>query len=256
MFLVTDTNSTIKAYDVTTFRPTRHWLLSGMDDPWDIRSCPKNRCLYVFNWKPTAFKEIWRVCPESMKVVKKWSTGNDAGRLSVTHDANVLLAVHSNNKINEYTANGQLVRDIKLNVITGVRHPWHAVKLTNGHYVFSYGDLDDAMHGVCVVDGKGQVVRLLCERKGLSLRNLDVPVNLLIDKRGQIMVADHNNGRVLLLNANLEPQKAIISRSQGLRKPIRLAMDEASGCLYVADCEFDFATRKWKEGEVLIMRIK
>lgn len=70
------------------------------------------------------------------------------------------------------------------------------------------------------------------------------------------MVADHNNGRVLLLSPNLEPLKAIISRSQGLRKPVRLALDEVNGFLYVVDCEFDFATRKWQEGEVLIMRIK
>ena len=60
-------------------------------------------------------------------------------RLSVTDESNVILTVFNKNKLNEYSPDGQLIREINLSSDAGIRHPWHAIKLTNGHFVVSHG---------------------------------------------------------------------------------------------------------------------
>lgn len=258
MFLITDKDATIEAFDTTTFSSTRRWSVDGMNDPQDIRACPRNSCLYVFNWKGTsaATKEIVRVCPETRTVAKRWSTGSDAGRLSVAEDTSVLLSVHNNNKLNEYASHGRLIAEVRLDFVPGCNHPWHAVKLSRDQYVVAYGDVDDRNHGVCIVDAMGRVLRSFGGRRGKTLDAVDVPMNIAVDSKGSVFVADHNNGRVLVLSAALQAPRVLISKAQGLRKPIRVALDESSGRLYVADIDFDFESRKWQEGEVLVIRIK
>ena len=73
------------------------------------------------------------------KLIKNWSTGDDYGRLSVTDESNVILTVFVKHKLNEYSPDGQLLREINLSSDAGIRDPWHAIKLTNGNFVVSHG---------------------------------------------------------------------------------------------------------------------
>ena len=60
-------------------------------------------------------------------------------RLSVTDESNIILTVYEKNKLNEYSPDGQLIREINLSSDAGICHPRHAIKLSNGHFVVSHG---------------------------------------------------------------------------------------------------------------------
>ena len=99
LFVVSQESSEVEVYDSMKFSFNRQWKLRELIDPWDIASCKRNKCLYIFDYISfNQSKEISRVDPNG-KLIKKWSTGNDYGwSLSVTDESNVILTV--NKKIN------------------------------------------------------------------------------------------------------------------------------------------------------------
>ena len=58
--------------------------------------------------------------------------------LSVTNESNVILPVYNEKKLNEYSPDGQLIRELKIQSDPGIVNLWHAVKLTNGDFVVSH----------------------------------------------------------------------------------------------------------------------
>ena len=150
LFVVSEKSSEVEVYDSMKFSFSRQWNLRELISPRDIASCNRNKCLYIFNYKSiNQSKEILRVDPNG-KLIKKWSTGDDYGwGLSVTDESNVILSVYMKNKLNEYSPDGQLIREINLSLDAGIRYPCHAIKLTNGHFAVCYG----SDYAQCVYSG-------------------------------------------------------------------------------------------------------
>ena len=231
-------SSEVEVYDSMKFSFSRQWNLRELIYPRDIASCNRNKCLYIFDYKDSSqSKEILRVDPNG-KLIKKWSTGDDWGYgLSVTDESNVILTVHNKNKLNEYSPDGQLIREINLSLDAGIRYPWHAIKLTNGHFVVCHGVV---MCKVCTVDADGKLKKSFGGKSGSTIGQMNSPVYLSVDGNGFVMVADQENSRVLLLDSDLKFQREILTKAKhGLRVLCRIHLDESNGRLFVADNQSD-----------------
>ena len=264
LFVLHEKSSEVEVYNSNTFLSSRRWKLNDLIQPQDIVSCNGNKCLYIFDYKgflSFSKNEILRVDPHG-KLIKKWSTGSNFGySLSVTSESNVILPVYKSKTINEYYPDGQLIRKVdilKVSVLkTILADPeicemWHAIKLTNGHFVISLrssqlfpGSIPmlGPGHGVCIVSEDGT---LTCKVSYdvtyfSSTRNMNVPFHMFVDGNGFVMVVDRKNGRVLLLDSNLKFKREILSEEEkhGLRRPTRILMDESNGRLFVADNELN-----------------
>ena len=239
LFVVSEESSEVEVYDSMEFSFSRRWNLKELIDPMDIGSCNRNKCLYIFDSKDIdQSNEILRVDPNG-KLIKNWSTGDDYGwGLSVTDESNVILTVYNKNKLNEYSPDGQLIREINLSSDAGIRHPLHAIKLTNGHFVVSHGDYSDDLHRVCIVDADGKLMKSFGGKRGSTIGQMNRPFYLSVDGNGFVMVADQGNSRVLLLDSDLKFKREILSKEKhGLRHPWRILLDESNGRLFVADNE-------------------
>lgn len=238
LFIVSSKSSEIEVYDATRLRFNRCWKLKDLVQPFNIESSKRNACLYILDLTYEGnSNEILRIDPNG-KLITKWATGDKYGEnFFVTNESNILVTCFSENKLNEYSPHGQLIREIKLIPgDSGMVHLMHAIKLPNGHFVVSHGDFRDDNHRVCMVDTGGKVVKSFGAKSGSNDRQMNVPAHLAVDGDGSIMVADRSNGRVLLLSPNLNFKREILSKDKhGIKSPFRIHLDESNGRLLVAD---------------------
>ena len=174
--------------------------------------------------------------------------------MSVTDDSNVILAVYNKNKLNEYSPDGQLVREVILSSDAGIGHLRHAIRLSNDHFVVSHGFSRDDLHRVCVVDADGKLEKSFGGKCGSSIGQMDYPVHLSVDGNGFVMVADRRNTRVLLLDPDLKFKRVILSKEgkYGLQNPYRILLDESNGRVFVADNGWDSEKGIFTDGRILI----
>ena len=162
--------------------------------------------------------------------------------MSVTDERNVILAVYNKHKINEYSPEGQLIREINLLLNSHIRFPSHALKLANGHFVVSHGLGCDIMDRVCIVDADGKLMKSFREKRRPKGGHRTLPVHLSIDGSGSVLVVDQMNSRVLLLDSQLEFKREVLSKEKHtLRNPSRILMDDSCSQMLLADS-------KWNSG--------
>lgn len=227
-------SSYIEIYDLIKVSFIRRSNLTEMVDPKDIGSNNKNKCLYILDYKGRGHLKEMLIVDPSGKLIKSWSTGNDYGwGLSVTYEWSVIFAVCDKNKLNEYSPDGQLIREITLSADAGIRHALHAVKLTNGDFVVSHGD---DLHRVCIIDANGKLKKSFGGKPGSTTEQMNLPFYLSVDGTGFVMVSDQLNHRVLLLDSELQFQREVLSkRKHELQYPERILLDESNGRLFVAE---------------------
>ena len=237
LFVVSANSSEVEIYDSLRFSLSSRWNFRELNHPMALTSCVRNKCLYILNNSQS--QEILRIDPKQ-KSMRKWSTGKDCGcALSVTDESNVILTVNNKSKLNEYSPEGQLLREINLLPESGGCWPSSALKLANGHFVICHGRTSDDVHRVCMVDVDGRLKKSFGGKCGYTVEKMNVPVDLCVDGNEFLMVADYFNSRVLLLNSDLQFEREIISHrvKHGLRYPERILLDESNGRLFVADNE-------------------
>ena len=68
-----------------------------------------------------------------------------------------------------------------------------------------------------------------------SITDVKLPLHLSLDSEDHVLVADHRNHRILLLNNQLQLQRVLVdTESQvGLWQPYRLCYNELTSQLYV-----------------------
>ena len=239
LFVVSEKSSKVEVYDSTKLDSCSGWDLKELIRPMDIGSCSRNKCLYIFDCKGDLHSnKILRIHPNG-KLIKNWSTGIELGySLSVTIESNVILTDYNKNKLNEYSPDGQLLVEINLSQ-AGIHWPWHAIKLNNGYFVVSHGSNADDDHRVCMVDSDGRIRKSFGGKCGSTNDQMNRPVYLSVDGNGFVMVADQLNGRVLLLDSNLDYKRILLSKDKkhGLHDPWNIALDESNSRLFVADNE-------------------
>ena len=225
-------NNQIRVYSINDYQQRRHLNVPRYepDDFSDMTSCVRHKCLYM--------SDHWNSCIHRYELasdISKWSVPGTPHGLSVTPSGNLLVTCDEPNKLVELSVDsGECVREITLQ--SDIKCPYHSVQLTTGQFVVCHSVSDSDLHRVCVVGDVGKVTRSYGGQRGSHVGQLNVPCHLAVDKDSQfIFVADHLNGRVVLLSPTLEFVRYI----EGLSEPWRLYFHQATRRLFVGQLSGD-----------------
>ena len=232
VFVVREGVAEVEVYDVR-LSLKRRFTVVGLAYPYDVKACAKNNRLYICD---RVGKCVYRV--ELNGNATNWQTKTEPRSLSVTPKYNILVTMLYNDAsrptLNEFTLDGQLVREINLK--PDVSHPVHAVQLPSGQLLVCH---IGSQHRVCKISDDGSVVQFYGGQPGSGTGQLLTPHHLVVDKQGFILVVDSNNDRVVLLNSALTFVKEVISANRALNHSIyysiSLFLDELRGLLYVGE---------------------
>ena len=220
-----DVNQVV-VYSINNYQLLRHLSVPGLKpSDNDMTSCVRHKCLYMSDYCHNC---IHRYDLKSRAIIK-WRVRGSPGGLSVTPSCNLLVTCREPSKLVELSAvSGRCVREITLQ-----SRPSHSVQLTTGKFVVCHGVWDDIIHRVCLVGDDGKVTRSYGGPRGSNVGQLNCPSHLAVDKDSHcIFVADHDNGRVVLLSPTLEFVRYV---SEELSWPWRLGLhlDQATQRLFV-----------------------
>jgi len=163
--------------------------------------------------------------------VTQWSVGSGPAGLTVNSDKNVLVVIKDERMLQKFTTHGTQLQTIQLQA--DIESPIQVIQLSSGQFVISH---EGSEHSVCLVDGNGAVVRSFGGTRGSDLTKINVPVDLAVDKHGNILVADELNNRLLVLDPTLTSAREMsVSVDGGLDSPLSLWYDKSRGRLYVGE---------------------
>jgi len=231
VYAVRTLEADVEVYDAKTMAIQQRLHVAKRLDVSGIAACPRFKCLYVGDWN---ISSIYRLDLSRSTAKKKWSVGRTPEGLSVNSVGNLLVSCMDDNKLQEYTTLGDLVREIRLQ--EDVTSPWHGIQLSNGNYVVSQYTSPGA---VSVVAADGRPLRSFKQaspQSDIKVKSTKYPVCLAVYKNGDILVADRSNDRILVMNSALtRVQEFPISAEVDLRKPYALWLDEENDRLYVGE---------------------
>ena len=105
--------------------------------------------------------------------------------------------------------------------------PLHAVESPTATFIVGHGNTQLRQDQVSEVSTEGQVLRQFSD-------SLYCAINIVVERQGNIIVADLGKHHILLLDAQLALRRVIIDASQlNGRRPCRLCYTEQSGQLLV-----------------------
>lgn len=227
----------ITVYDIETYTAQRSLQIPDLGSVQDMTSCNRCQCIYVAD---PSNKKIHRIPYKNTTM--NWRVNGTPESLSVTSRSNLLVVCDSADNIQEFTTDGKLVREIKLQ--SDIVNLWHAVEMCPDQLLVCHGDTNDQLHRVCIMDSNGCILQSYGGTKGSGREHMYVPVRIAVN--GFIFVSDLNNGRVFMLSPELSYIREVVS---GLRYPFRMFFDELNGKLYVAD-------NYWENGNYVSGNIK
>jgi DNA-binding beta-propeller fold protein YncE len=213
----------ITEYDVANFTH-KQLPVSGLgSNCLGLASCAKNNCLYVSDHNTHKISRI--TLSDSFSMIN-WSTARGPIGMSVNVSTNILVACYSStNLIQEYTTNGSLVREIR---VQSVANPLHAIQIADGKLAISCGQWGGG-YIVSVISDSGMA---LCSSKQYGGTSC-----LAVDKDGSIIIGDWTSKRVLALNSSLNTERDLnLSADSQLQEPYSFCIDGQRDRLFV--CEF------------------
>ena len=218
----------VEIYDAGTFTLQRCLPVREFGRSFRLAACANNKCLYASD---SSNDLIHRVDLSGSNAVTQWSVGSGPEGLTVGIDKNVLVVIRDERQLQQFTTHGTLLRTIQLQ--PDIELPRQAIQLSSGQFVMIH---TGTQHRVCLVDDKGAVVRSYGGACGSDLTKMNLPTGLVLDKHGNILVADSNNNRLLVLDPTLTSAREMsVSVDGGLRDPLSLWYDKSRGRLYVGE---------------------
>jgi hypothetical protein len=154
----------------------------------------------------------------------------------VTSDRRLVITPSDDSALHVVDYSGKLLHRVQLS--DDVIRPRHACAIAGeAHFVVSrvMKSRDDLRcDQISKVDDSGHVITVYGDRRGSGEQQLDDPCHVTLDpERGGVMVADSNNGRVVLLDSTLRFERVLLSNLT-VHKPLRLCYIEHTGRLLVA----------------------
>ena len=225
--------SELEVYDLNTLKQTSCLPVDGLQNPSDMTSCSKFRCLYISDWIGDVIHRV-----ELGGATTRWKVNDIAFGISVTPDPDfhLLVTCFDARKLKEFTTNGTLVREILLQ--EDLVHPLHAIQF-DGQFIVSHGwEFSDPLHRICIVNSTGHATRFYGGLRGSAAGQLHEPRHLAVDGEGNVFVADCYNKRVLLLDKTLDYIGELFSVRSSWRSrllPWRLCWDVSRCRLFVSD---------------------
>jgi len=222
-------SSKVDLYDAETFTLQRRLPVPGLGRSYGLAACASNKCLYASDF---CSDDVNRVDLLGSNEVTKWSVGSRPAGLMVNSDKTVLVVIESERKLKQFTTHGRQLRTIQLQL--RIELPRQAIQLTSGQFVISH--MGDTQHRVCLVDDKEALVRSFGGTPGSGLTKMNAPAGLARDEHGNILVADQDNNRLLVLDPALTSAREMtVSVDGGLKEPSSLWYDKSRGRLYVGE---------------------
>jgi len=225
VYIVCQSSSTIRRYSVATRERLTDIDVKGLSWAWDIAACELTSQLYVCDWRE---KSIWRVSSDG-EDIRRWWTSSDMftpRTLSVTSSRLLMTSRHTSELI-QLSAGGDVLRRVHLPSYMKLLR--HSVESPTGTFILSHLNYQLNRQGqVSEVNDEGDVLRQS------SRSSLGVPRHIAVDSQGNIFVADWDNCRILLLDAQLALRRVIIDdRQLKDERPRRLCYIEHLGQLIV-----------------------
>ena len=239
VFIVRHNSQQIDVYSAVSLTLQRRLSVPGLGFSYGLAACASNKCLYASDFNNHC---IHRVELSGSNAVTKWSVGCGPAGLTVSSDKNVMVVIQDECKLQQFTTHETLLQTIQFQ--SDIKWPRGVIQLFSGQFVISHGGTH---HRVCLLDDEGAVVQSYGSTQGSDLTKLNNPMGLAVDKHGNILVADEDNNRLLVLDRSLTSTSAhemTVSVDGGLKEPRSLWYDKSRGRLYI--CE-------WKGRRVIII---
>jgi len=202
----------------------------GVGAQWfrGLAACEFNQCLYASAMHTRA---IYKVSPVTNNVVNQWSVNDQPYGLSVDSVHNLLVACYYTHKVQVFTTDGALVREIDLQP-SGITNPTHVVQLPDWNFgITHYG----SEHGYSVVGYFGKFVKSAKGPAGNADGQMNCPYGFSVSK-GKVFIADQLNNRLLLLNSeSMSFEQLPPSFNVGFKHPSCIHFDESAGVMYVGE---------------------
>jgi len=193
-----------------------------------LAACEFNQCLYASVQYPAT---IYKVSPVTNNVVRRWSTNGQPGGLSVNSVHNLLVACCYTHKVQEFTTDGAMVREIDLQP-SGITYPVHVVQLPDRNFGITHHGSE---HGYSVVGSDGKIVKSAQGPAGDAAGQMRSPRGFAVSK-SKVFVADHGNNRLLLLNSeSMSFEQLPPSFNVGFDDPYCIHFDASAGVMYVGE---------------------
>jgi len=225
LYIVCWRSSTISRFDARTHQQLTDIKVKDLRYPRDIVACERTSQVYV------ADKCIWQVSSDGEDIKRwlpkspsdtftPWSLSVTSTRLLVTSwDTHQLIQF---DEVSDELRRVQLPDDMK---------PWHAVESPTGTFIVSRYNRQLNQCHVSEVNTGGEVLR---QFSGSRLPSLLFTPRIAVDSHGNILVADRDNHRILLLDADLTLLRVVVDQHQlNYKQPERLCYIEQSGQLLV-----------------------
>ena len=195
-----------------------------------LAACEFNQCLYASAWNTRAIA-IYKVSPVTNNVVKQWSANGQLYGLSVNSVHNLLVACYDTYKVQEFTTDGAMVREIDLQP-SGITNPMHVVQLPDGNLGITHHGSE---HGFSMVGSDGKIVKSAKGPAGNAAGQMDSPIGFAVSK-GKVFIVDQGNNRLLLLNSeSMSFEQLPPSFNVGFNFPRCIHFDESAGVMYVGE---------------------
>jgi sugar lactone lactonase YvrE len=223
----------IESYDASRFALQKLVTINKLSDDGEhwrngLTSCDTNKCLYVSDYGRNTIHRV------NLRQDNKLSWPVEGGPcgLSVNSSCNLLIACAAVHKVKEFTADGQLVREVHLQ---HNESPLHAIQLTSDLIAVCYAR---PIGGVLEVDLSRQVATSYARHvEAATRRQFASPDRMAFDRTSDcILIADRNNNRIVSVNRSFyEVYNLSIATGVRLDEPQCLCFDESRGLLYVGE---------------------
>jgi len=225
MFVVRWNNANLQVYkhnsdDMTIQRNV--YVGAGTNTLRSVAACELNQCLYVSEQNS---QMIHKVSPVTNNTVKRWSVGGQPFGVTVNSAHNLLVACSNTHKVQEYTTDGALLREINLQ--PDVTYPGHVVQLRGDEFgITQYS----SVFRYCEVGSDGKIV------KSTGSGQMSSPYGFIVSKGGKGFVADYGNNRILLLNSkSFSVEQLPDAFNVGFNTPYCIHFDARAGVMYVGE---------------------
>jgi hypothetical protein len=232
----------IQVFDSKNFKQEKTLHVKDLNDHTiesGLASCVTYNCIYVSDCLNDK-NSVYKIELSGDNTVFGWRVDTGPRGLSVNAACNLLVACYWACKIQEYTTDGLLVRELCLKLDGVDMRPLHAVPLTSELLAVGCRNVTNKVFDVVEVDMTGQVtVSYANQLNSTTQQKFDCPRHLEFHKNTDcIFIADRNNSRILILDRSFSHCARELNASSvdnGIQRPSCLCFDLAKNRLFVGE---------------------